>query len=218
MVSLPLIIEISPMKTSAILCLLLFLSACEDSGLEGAFKNDEVKLKVFLRSSPGDQQDVTFQMEHFEILFEHQGETGAVITGKRVKELALKDMSQKIPLSMDPVKLKAGALIKEVRLVLKSQNHYLLRLDGSQCNLNLYNKETSVTAPAVETRLESGMNYALILELAADSVMLDLGEEGDCVARPDFSVRSIRPLSHLDQEPVDELIEEEDEVIEEESI
>ena len=205
------------MKTSAILCFLLFLFSCEESTLDGAFKDDEVKLRVFLRSAPGDQQDISFQVEHLEILFEHQGEMGAVITGKRIQELSLRDLGQKIPLSMDPVKLKASALVKEVRLVLKSGDHFLRRLDGSHCKLNLYNDETSVSAPAPERRLESGMNYSLVLELAADSVMLDLGEGGDCTARPDFHVRAIRPLTHMDQESLDESdFAEEPEITEEE--
>lgn len=205
------------MKTSAILCLLFFLSSCNDSQISGAFQNDDVKLKVFLRTAPGDQQDITFAMDQFEILFEHEGEKGAVITGKKVKELSLKKMGQKIPLTMDPVKLRAGSIVKEIRLVLKGEDHVLRRLDGSLCKLNLYNQETSITASADAKKLESGMNYALVLELSADSIMLDLGGGGECTARPDFQFRALRPMEHIATNSLDEIdFEEEPEVMEEE--
>lgn len=198
------------MKTFLIIGALLFFGACEESQINGAFKDDDVKVKVFLRSAPGDQQDITFKMQHFEILYEQEGEVGAVITGKKIDALSLKNMGQKIPLTMDPVKLNSGSQIKEIRLVLQPQDHFLRRLDGSECKLNLYNKETSITAPADSVRLQGGMNYALILELAADSIMLDLGEKGECTARPDFSFRALRPLDQLAMNSVDEIENEED--------
>lgn len=212
----PFFLEILNMKTSMIVFFLLFLGSCNDATEGGAFKDDEVKLKVFLRSAPGDQQDITFRMEHFEILFEHEGEMGAVITGKKVKELSLRDMNQKIPLSMDPVRLSAGALVKEIRLVLQPDDHILRRLDGSPCKLNLYNHETSITALVEGSRLESGVNYALVLEIAADSIMLDLGDKGECSARPDFHVRALKPLNHALGQFDEKDFEEEPEIIEEE--
>jgi len=155
-------------------------------------------------------------MEHFEILFEHEGDKGAVISGKKVREISLRKMDHKIPLSMDPVKLSSGALIKEIRLVLKQEDHILRRLDGSVCKLNLHNGETSIAAHADPLRLESGMNYALILEIAADSIMLDLGDGGECTARPDFQFRALRPLNAVAMNPMDEKdYEEEPELVEE---
>lgn len=181
------------MKTVLILGVLLFLSSCEESD-SGAFAGDAVKLKVFLRSAPGDQQDIIFRMKHFEILYEESGEPGAVITGKKIKELSLLELKHKVPLSMEPVRLAAGAHLREVRLVLEEENHVLRRLDGSPCKLNLHNLEASIPAEVDAKKLESGVDYALVLELAADSIMLDLGTQGECTARPFFRVRALRPL------------------------
>jgi hypothetical protein len=185
---------------------MLLLAAC-NSSIDSSSSPGPVNLKINLVDAPIDEvKNVFVNIESFELMVDKGGKKENLIFGKEMGQLDLLTLRDGVYLPVTELSLPANTKIKQIRMMLKTDNH-LYYNDDTRCDLATPSAQKSGTKILVkdELILEPGSDYKMTIDFDALKSIVITGT-GDCILKPVLKLKSLMksPAEEGGEEPVEE--------------
>lgn len=142
--------------------------------------------KVLLTDAPRDDlKEVNVNIKQVELLLERDGRQGNLIIAKDLGMLNLLTLRNGVTLPLAELSMPDGITIKQIRMILNSDNNHAIKSNDSRCELRTPSAQKTGIKIVLSTPVtfEPNSSYSMLIDFDALKSVNVLGN-GDCLLKP----------------------------------
>jgi hypothetical protein len=159
---------------------------------EGAFASKPYNMRLSLTDAPNDDlREVVVNVARAELRLNRDGKQARVIVARDLGPINLLSLQSGVILPLADLSIPDQVSVTQIRLVLNSSGNYIVKADGSSCDLQTPSAQESGVKLLIPNgvTIDQGYNYSLIADFDAKKSIV-LPGNGGCLLKPVIKLQS----------------------------
>jgi len=155
--------------------------------------SNKANVYLELTDAPNDNiKSVYVNVDHAELRVDKGDRSARVIVGQNMGVVDLLTLRNGVTMPVDSLSIPVGTEVTQIRLVLKSEGNYIVKDDGSTCELRTPSAQKTGIKLLIHQGLpiEGGYTYRIVADFEADKSVVLLGN-GGCLLKPVVKLKSV---------------------------